>query len=1023
MPSASAGHLRLLAIAIASILSLTIPASAQYFGQNKVQYHAFKFEVLKTDHFDIYYYPSEREGVDIAARLAERWHARLERLFDHELRGRQPLILYASHSDFEQTNVISGELTEGTGGVTEPLRRRIVLPMAGPIADTDHVIGHELVHAFQFDITARPGTAIGENGAERLPLWFIEGMAEYLSLGPVDANTAMWLRDAAAREQLPTIKDLSNSKYFPYRWGQAFWAYVGGRWGDRVVATMLRVAASTGDVDAAITRVLHITPSDLSRDWHTAIRETYAGALQKTGAGTEAAHLVVSGKEFGSELNVGPAISPDGRLIAFLSQRGFFAIDLYIAEASTGRVLHKLTSTATSPHYSSIQFVYSAGAWDRDGRRLAVAVVTGGVAGLAIFDAATGTRERDVKIQDVDEILYPTWAPDGHAIAFSAMTRGLTDLCVYDLSTGVLQRLTDDPYADLQPAWSPDGRRIAFVTDRFSTDLDSLAIGAYQLALLDPATGVIEWVPASSRGKHLDPQWSPDGQALYFVSDPMGIANVYRLVLATGDVTQVTNVATGVSGITSSSATLSVASAAGTLAFSVYQRGAYDIYTMATPAWGGPLVALPDNAAVLPPATRHASQVAESLSNATKGLPTPQQPYSTVPYRRTLSLESAGQPMIAVGVSRYGPAAVGGISLYFGDMLRYHQLATAVALNTGWTGSTSAKDIAAQAVYFNQSRRWNWVLIGAQIPYLSAGYQSTVSTLPNGNVLQSDRLITYRQTEQSAAAVVAYPFDRIRRVELQGGISHVSFDQIVDTTTYSLGTGDVYEQSTQTTQLARSLTLGTASAAYVFDTASFGATGPVRGQRYRLEVDPTFGTLNFAGVLADYRRYVMPVSFYTIAARLLHYGRYGSGGEDPRLYPLNVGYPGLVRGYDVTSVEPNECVATSTSSCPVIDRLLGSRMLVGNLEFRFPLLRPLGTSRNMYGPLPVEVAFFADSGVAWVSGERPSLFGGARNTVSSAGVTFRVNLLGFAIGEVDFVRPFQRPERGWIWSFNVLPGW
>jgi hypothetical protein len=213
--------------------------SAQYFGQNKVQYKHLDFKILKTEHFDIYFYPSEREGVDIAARLAERWLARLERVFAHKLRGRQPLLVYASHTDFEQTNAIPGDLGEGTGGVTEPLRRRIVLPFGGPLADTDHVIGHELVHAFQFDITSNPNMPPGQNGAERLPLWFIEGMAEYLSIGPIDPNTAMWLRDAARQEKLPTIDNLDNPKYFPYRWGQAFWAYVCGRWGDEVVRRTL----------------------------------------------------------------------------------------------------------------------------------------------------------------------------------------------------------------------------------------------------------------------------------------------------------------------------------------------------------------------------------------------------------------------------------------------------------------------------------------------------------------------------------------------------------------------------------------------------------------------------------------------------------------------------------------------------------------------------------------------------------------------------------------------------------------
>src|SRR5256714_7220241 len=187
----------LIAVAAVGLLSAA-PAtvSAQYFGRNKVQYKNLDFQILKTEHFDIYYYPEEREGIDVAARMAERWRTRLARIFGHELRGRQPLVLYASHPDFEQTNAIYGELSEGTGGVTEPLRRRIVLPMGGPLADTDHVIGHELVHAFQFDITTNPNAPPGQNGAERLPLWFIEGMAEYLSIVPVDPHTAMWLRDA-----------------------------------------------------------------------------------------------------------------------------------------------------------------------------------------------------------------------------------------------------------------------------------------------------------------------------------------------------------------------------------------------------------------------------------------------------------------------------------------------------------------------------------------------------------------------------------------------------------------------------------------------------------------------------------------------------------------------------------------------------------------------------------------------------------------------------------------------------------
>src|SRR5262249_31276641 len=157
------------------------------------------------------------------------------------------------------------------------------------------------------------------------------------------------------------------------------------------------------------------------------------------------------------------------------------------------------------------------------------------------------------------EIFNPTWAPDGHAICFTGMRAGLTDLYVYDLNASSVRRLTNDAFADLQPAWSPDGKRIAFATDRFTTTLDTLNIGLYELALIDPQTGAIEQVRGASGGRNINPQWSGDGRSLYFISDRDGIANLYRFVLATGDVAQLTKVGTGLSGITNTSPTMSVA--------------------------------------------------------------------------------------------------------------------------------------------------------------------------------------------------------------------------------------------------------------------------------------------------------------------------------------------------------------------------------------------------------------------------------------------------------------------------------
>jgi len=169
-------------MAVCLVLLLVLPsaATAQYFGRNKVQYRTFDFQVLTTEHFDIYYYPEEAEAARIVARMAERWYARLSRFFTHELRGRQPLVLYAAPAHFRQTNAVEGAIGEGTGGLTEALKRRIVLPMAGSLADTDHVLGHELVHAFQFDITGNDPRELEFSLPDILqyPLWFAEGMAE-----------------------------------------------------------------------------------------------------------------------------------------------------------------------------------------------------------------------------------------------------------------------------------------------------------------------------------------------------------------------------------------------------------------------------------------------------------------------------------------------------------------------------------------------------------------------------------------------------------------------------------------------------------------------------------------------------------------------------------------------------------------------------------------------------------------------------------------------------------------------------
>jgi hypothetical protein len=1010
---------------LVACLGFASPLNAQYFGRNKVQYRSFKFDVLKTQHFDVYFYPAEREAAGVAGQMAERWYTRLSTLFDHQLKGRQPLILYASPEEFRETNAVDGDLGEGTGGVTEALRRRIVLPIGGTLADLNHVIGHELTHAFQYDVSGY-GPA-GISAAAQLPLWFIEGMAEYASLGPVNGLTAMWMRGAlsdTAKDTLPSYRQLDNPRFFPYRYGEALLTYVGGRWGDKAVPQLLKAAGARRGLDAAIRQVLGITPDTLVAMWHRETHERFDSLRSTTQLPEALGHRLVAAKSEEGSYNVSPVVSPDGSRMMFFSDRGLFSIDLFLADARTGKIERQLTKTALDQHLQSIQFIQSAGSWSPDGSRFVFAGLSGGVPVLELYDVAGGRTKHEVKFSKLREILNPAWSPDGGRIAFSGNSGGLTDLYVYDLEKKSLQRLTNDEFADLQPSWSPDGRSIAFATDRFTSNLQTLSIGPYRIGVLDLGTGNIRPLRETNAGRQLDPQWSADGASLYYLWDPDGVTNIYRLDLASGNVSRLTNLFTGVSGITETSPALSVAQRTGSLVYSVFRANGYEIYSIDSPSRGGQaieLAARPDSttrltAAALPPVERKATALVGPSPNPKEGLPR-DSTFPVTPYRSSLGLTYVSRPSLAVGSSSFGTFVGGGAALYFSDILGNHNLVTGLQVQG------SLKDVYALLGYQNLTHRLNWSVIAQQTPFLTGAYNEGFTDL-NGQTVFVQQQLLERQTNRDFQFQVSYPFSQAQRVDLSTGYTNISFDNQLKTDAFDAVTGDQVLSNTEDLPSARSLNLGTTSLALVYDNSFFGATAPILGQRYRLEVTPTYGSLSYVGVLGDYRKYFMPARPFTIAARLLHYGRYGSGGEDERLQPLFLGYPGLVRGYTFGSFDASEChpTAAAPQSCPVFDQLLGSRIAVSSLELRFPLLGALGVGSGFYGAFPVDFLVFGDGGLAWDSQNKPSFAGGDRQPVFSAGAGLRVNLFGFAVGELDLVRPFDRPGKGMVWELDLQQG-
>ncbi len=977
-------------LVVVSLLIVPLDASAQYFGRNKVEYEDFDFRILATEHFDIYYYPREERAARVAARLSERWYARLSTLLNHTLDRRQPLVLYGSQAEFAQTNVVGGLLPDSVGGVTEGARRRIVMPFAPTLAETNRVLGHELVHAFQFDIARRHGSDTAQ------PLWFIEGMAEYLARGSLAPDSSMWVRDAVLSERLPKEMSGASRDLSPYMFGHAFWSYLGGRFGDEIVEKALKPGKKQRRLKDRIRYAMGEDLEVLYRDWRAAMHRDHGDA----GEGRE--RYPVWSRD---SMEIGPAVAPGGDRAVFFSERDRLSLDLFLADLRTGKVIRKLATTAASAKFDSLQALRSAGAWSPDGRWFAFAAVRHGRAALLLMDVDNEGSEREIEFSSLGQVLSPTWSPDGRSIAFAAIAGGWTDLYITDIATGSLRQLTDDAFGDWQPAWSHDGRRIAFVSERFSSDLDTLQIGRPRVGILDVATNDMREVVPELQGTQINPQWSRGDRSLYFVGDADGAANVLRVDLESSIVRRVTNVAAGVTGLTPTGPALSVAADGSAIAFTMYKNGRPRLAVLdrakadaaERPIDGHYIVAAP---AEEEPSPSSMGQVNRLLADHQTGLPVVEYGRS-VAYQPRLSLEGIGQPYLSSGGGPFGTFVRGGAAVLFGDMLGERKLGAAIQV------SNRLRDSAFAVRFLNQERRWSWGGIAELQPGV-ARFRSAEAIHHNGEAAVLRQAEYFQRVQLRAAAIVAYPFHRGLRLEMYGGARHASYHSEQRTSITSDATGKVVDSGQVASQAGAPTTVGEVGAALVRDTTVFGPTGPLMGSRYRIEVAPAFGELSYTSVITDVRQYFMPVRPFTVALRGMHAARYGADGSDPRLFPSYLGSSYFVRGHHQ---DLRYCTPDETRSCG--DELLGNRLLVGNVEVRFPIWGLL--SRQIeYGPFPLDAFVFADGGVI-------SRADGQRSAISAIGGGLRANAGGLPV-EIGAVRALDGPRPRWQFDFGFRVG-
>jgi hypothetical protein len=377
------------------------------------------------------------------------------------------------------------------------------------------------------------------------------------------------------------------------------------------------------------------------------------------------------------------------------------------------------------------------------------------------------------------------------------------------------------------------------------------------------------------------------------------------------------------------------------------------------------------------------------------------------------------RPQIGYAQDNYGRGVFGGTAIVFGDLLGNRQLVTAAAIN----GRVEEAQIFID--YTSLSRRLSWSAGIQQQPYFFLA-NANQNDLGSGQLQVSEELDRY--IIRSAFFQSIYPRNRFQRFEIGASFTNIDksaefVSQIADLNTgYSTG---YYVDSIKGTG---SFNFASPYVAYVSDNALFGSTGPIYGHRYRYEVGSNFGTQSWMSYIADIRRYdALIFSYLTLATRL--YADVNVGGGET-LFPQYLGNPnGLsyVRGYDRDSYISGTCgVATTTNSACSSTELLGSRIALGSVELRFPLIRRFDLGFLPITMPPVDGLFFYDAGMAWTAGQNVTLTQPAnydpntmRYPLRSFGYGVRVNVFNIAILKFDYAIPRDSSNRTGYWSWSI----
>ena len=1051
-----------------TIITLLISSLyGQSFGKNKVQYREFDWSYIQTPNFDIYFYGDNQDLAEFTSKVSEDAYNQISTHLAWDLKKRVSILVYNSHNEFQQTNVIGQYMSEGIGGVTELFKNRIVFPFDGDFEQFRHVIHHELVHAMLNDMVYG-GTAqnmMASRTRVRIPLWSNEGLAEFLSSN-WDTKADMVLRDIAIHERMPTVNELNY--FMAYKGGQSLWRFIAGKYGREKVGEIFRSMKKTQSAEKGYQLALGMKWDELSDQWHKYLKKEYWPDIANREPLEDMSEKITDHKKNRNFYNVSPSLSPDGSTIALLSDKsGYF--DVYLLDAATGKKKATLIQGSRSVNFEELKWLQPGISWSPDGEKIVIATKSGSSDALQIIDV-NSKKVKKIPIA-LDGVFSAAWSPSGQDIAFAGNHNGSSDIYIYNFEKDNFKKITNDVFSDSYPSWNQNGVDIAFVSDRgqyingkYNGRIENHDYRQTDIYIVNINSGDISRVTDTPDNESY-PIWANSEKTIFYTSDYNGVYNLYKHSFSedsnsdlddsiNGSIA-ITNVLTGLQQPTISKDDKSII-------FAGYSGVGWDLYGLNNPLDMNSKKISPtqfiktrDNEDLSLADIRNIDKIERIDLNTNSSYSKWVFAKGYENYNYSLDDNGSKKEIVLKDTLIDGAHIPKSYKTRFTlDMVSGNLQISNVFGATGMTYFAFSDILGNHQIQFGTEM----VLTLEDSDYfLSYGYLKNKTDyyfvgFQNADFFQAGYYSLGRLRHYGLQSYISHPFSRFQRIDFGLTWHNISYD-ILDRVINTFGQEELIKRPGSSTNFSTILP----RASWVIDNSIFGFTGPIEGYRQNISVTASPGwktDFKFQTIKVDARKYWRFGRDYTLAVRGFLGTSQGKNAQKFFLggipYLLTDFQSGTTNGDSDASAYRN--VLTDTSNSNLITDVyfteyafpmrgarfaerVGTYASLFNFEVRFPFINYLALG------FPLKVVFgnirghaFVDVGAAWDSSEEfssnswPEKYGSNDTAkfspwVVTSGLGVKINL-GYFLLRVESAwdknpNGYSKPQ----WYLSLGPDW